>query len=757
MKKYIVLFILIYLIKANGSYAQTITVLSAEKNQPLISAHISAKNLQGNARQVFLTDVNGKADLSSFSVNADPFIIEISHLGYTKLTDTIDPKKTGYENKVYTMTGENVGLNDVVITAQYAPNNPEKSVHKIRIIDQKKIQAMAANNLRDVLSNELNIRLQQDLIYGSFMSLQGIRGENVKIMIDDIPIVGRQEGNLDLMQINLNDVERIEIVEGPLSVNYGTNALAGTINIITKKSSKNKTSINFTSYNENIGTYNLNGTLAFQLDKHRISLSGGRNFFQGWISGQNFWPDLSQPVADTTRYKTWKPRIQDFGRLQYNYTFKNLLIGYKGEFFNEKITNRGYPRAPYFESALDDYYYTTRIDNSIYANGKISDNGNIKFTAGYNYYERTKNTYAKDLTTLEQVLSGTPGAQDTSGFDQWMSRGSFSTSRSGSWINYEVGYDINYEKANGIRILDKAQSIGDYALFASAEISPFENFIVKPGLRAAYNTQYDAPLIPSLNLKYGVGDFSFRASYAFGFRAPSIKELYFDFVDINHNIHGNPDLKPEKSDNYSATVTYKLIKDQAILQTEVNGFYNNINNMINLIQSQQDSSYYLYFNIDNSRTTGISVNQSIARNHLKFNLGFSYVGIYNFDSQISHQVTKYSFSPEVRSSIMYEWKKAGLTAAFFYKFNGKTLRPVWDESAEAIINNYLGSYHTADLTLTKSLFENIFVISAGFKNLFDVKNVISQSSASAHSASSTSTPISMGRILFLKLDFNLSK
>ena len=67
------------------------------------------------------------------------------------------------------------------------------------------------------------------------MSVQGLSGENVKILIDGVPVVGRLNGNVDLSQINLTNIERVEIVEGPLSVNYGTNALAGTINLITKK------------------------------------------------------------------------------------------------------------------------------------------------------------------------------------------------------------------------------------------------------------------------------------------------------------------------------------------------------------------------------------------------------------------------------------------------------------------------------------------------------------------------------------------
>ena len=130
-------------------------------------------------------------------------------------------------------------LETFVITAQYEETSKEKAVNKIKVINREKIDALAAVNLGDVLKNELNIRLSQDNVLGTFMSLQGISGQNVKILVDGIPVIGRLNGSIDVSQINLNDIERIEIVEGPLSVNYGTDALAGTINLITKKKSNN--------------------------------------------------------------------------------------------------------------------------------------------------------------------------------------------------------------------------------------------------------------------------------------------------------------------------------------------------------------------------------------------------------------------------------------------------------------------------------------------------------------------------------------
>src|SRR5690606_15439239 len=179
--------------------------------------------------------------------------VEVSYIGFVKLTQTVYPNT----NVTFRLKEDVVSLNSFVVTGQYAENNPEKAVQKITIIDQEKINKMAAVNLTDVLENETNIRLSQDGVLGSSMSVQGMSGENVKILIDGLPVIGRLDGSIDISQINLNDVERIEIVEGPMSVNYGTNALAGVVNIITKKGGKDKAGIKLNTFYENIGTYNI--------------------------------------------------------------------------------------------------------------------------------------------------------------------------------------------------------------------------------------------------------------------------------------------------------------------------------------------------------------------------------------------------------------------------------------------------------------------------------------------------------------------
>ncbi|MBX3163843.1 MAG: TonB-dependent receptor [Bacteroidetes bacterium] len=646
----------------------------------------------------------------------------------------------------------NINLDEVVITAQYEPTLAENSVQKMKVIDGEKIKQMGAVNLRDVLSNQLNVRLQQDNILGSSMSLQGISGENVKFLIDGVPMIGRLNGSIDLSQINMNNVERIEFIEGPLSVQYGTNALAGTINIITKKNSGKKYTAGVTSYYESIGTYNLTGEVGFSRKKHSLQVSGGRNYFDGWHPREAAFYFPKPHFADSTRYKQWKPKEQYFATAAYQYSFKKLSLGLKSSYFDEVIINRGYPRAPYAETSFDDYYYTTRFDNSVSLNGKISEKWNVNALTAYNYYNRIKKTLYKDLTTLDENLSPNSSDQDTSSFTLLMSRASFTRKSADSKLNYELGYDVNYESALGKRIDKNLQYMGDYAVFTTAEYKPISQLIIKPGLRYAYNTTYKTPLIPSLNLKWDFTEnHTIRASYARGFRAPTIKELYFYFVDINHNIVGNGNLQSEKSNNYSLTYNYRRDLKKCRMKFDAGIFYNDIFNLVTL--AQVAGVEYSYVNIGQHKTLGLQLGNTLNFKRLALQLGYNHTGRYN---QLSgdNNLPQFNYTPEVLTNVTYKFIKQKATVSLFYKYSGRLPSYALNSNSD-VVQTMLNDYNMFDATASKLFWNDRITLTFGCKNIFNVTNIRTTAlSGGVHSASSSSMPLSTGRNYFVKLSFN---
>jgi outer membrane receptor for ferrienterochelin and colicins len=729
---------------------QQMQILSAADSLPVPFSTLIVKNKFISFGQT--ADDHGIVKYREGGVDSSYYTMIAQAVGFERYEKGVTGIELNQTEKIYLRPLTN--LSEVVVTSQYEPTTAEKSVQKIQVIDKEKILQMGAVNMQDVLSNQLNVRLQMDNVLGAGMSLQGVSGENVKILLDGVPMIGRLNGNIDLSQINLNNVERIEFIEGPLSVQYGTNALAGTINIITKNSSTKKYILGVSGYYESIGTYNLHAEADVYYKKHNIQVSGGRNYFDGWnpADAQFFLPKVH--IADSTRYKQWKPKEQYFASLGYNYTYKRLNFGFKSVSFHEKITNRGYPRAPYAENTFDDYYYTKRLDNHIFINGKLSDTWAVNALVAYNYYNRVKKTVYKDLTTLEETLSANSSDQDTSNFTLLMSRASFVHTKRDAKLNYEIGYDVNHESAFGKRITDQVQYMGDYAVFVTGEYKPWQKLILKPGLRYAYNTVYNTPLVPSFNMRWMLNSrHTLRASYARGFRAPTLKELYFVFVDINHDIVGNTNLSSEQSNNYSVAYNYKTSVEACRVKFDVNAFYNDINNLITLAQTT--ATEYSYVNIGRYKTLGMQFTNNLKFRRFSMQTGFNYTGRYNQLSE-TEDVPEYAFSPEILENLSYKFIRQKLTVSVFYKYNGKL--PGFAIISGEVRQTALAAYHTMDATVSKLFYKDRIGMTLGCKNIFDVRNLSSTLVAGgAHSSSATSIPLSTGRNYFIKLSLNLTK
>ena len=356
-------------------------------------------------------------------------------------------------------------IETVIVTGQINKKAAESAVHKVRVITRKKLKSGLFTDLGQVLEKELNIRLTQDNILGSSISLQAISGQNVKILIDDIPVIGRLNGNIDLSQISLNNIDRIEVIEGTLSTLYGTDALAGTINIITNKDPQfNKV---FNTYYETVGKYNLDFMLARNLNNKTITYEFERNYFDGWSEHEDFKIIPTKELADKNRFKQWKPKEQFRNKIQYNLHRNNIEIYNYIESFNEKITNRGLPREPYFENAFDEYYYTYRTNvgsNINFTNNKDK----IKILLAYNNYERIKEQFYKDLTNLSSTLVESSSAQDTSSFNLMIVKAIMSNSYNKN-LQYQIGIETQSESGKGDRILLGKQIQSDYALFSTIE------------------------------------------------------------------------------------------------------------------------------------------------------------------------------------------------------------------------------------------------------------------------------------------------
>ena len=656
-----------------------------------------------------------------------------------------------------------VDFQDIVITAQYKPTDSKEAVHSIRTINRETIEQRGVTNLEQLLMQDANIRIQQDLILGSSMSLLGTEGQNVKIMIDGVPVIGRLDGNIDLSQINLNNIERVEIIEGPMSVSYGTDALGGVINLISKSSQLHFLEVGLTQQVATRGEQNTIAQVGARLTEKLLwQIQGGRDQFDGI-------------GPDSLRAKVWNPKEQWYANTMLRYDFlSDHKVKIKAAFFDEEISNLGEIRRPNFKPyAFDDYYDTRRLDVGLSHEGSIGQQFYTQTTLGYNRFRRQKTSYRFDLEPDSTSLI--PNEQDTTRFNALQARTVIASQFSDSPIDFQLGIDYRYDESAGARLINPDEpeqqetTITDLAFFGSFRYQPSSGFITEGGLRVAHNSRYRVPLIPSFHLKYNINKNTIlRASYAKGFRSPSLKELFHYFVDTNHFIVGNQNLEAESSDNLQMGVDFRRRIKQHQIKVGGKAFYNHITNKIDLYEFVEENGVirpaidtttnrYAYFNQSLFKTQGVQLQLGYQRKNLSVQTGWSYIGYFNPLSDEFSDLNTFEYASEWNASVSYTLPKPGLTISSFFRYNDKLIRyyPEVVDGISTARQRKQDGYSIWDITLSQPFWNNRITLTAGINNVLNIEQInVNGGSGAAHSGGSDS-PISPGRSYFARLALDL--
>ncbi|MBX2901045.1 MAG: TonB-dependent receptor [Cyclobacteriaceae bacterium] len=647
-------------------------------------------------------------------------------------------------------------LEEVIITGQYEPQSARKSVYQVKTIPLERIVARGAVNLQNVLNTELNIRFSQDLaLGGSNLSLQGLAGQNVKVLIDGVPMVGRQgtSNEININQINVQAIERIEIIEGPMSVVYGADALAGVINIITKKNVDGTLELQARVHEEtvgkefgwNSGIHNESVGVGYSKKNWRTRVDLSRNYFGGWQGNA------------MGRDKQWHPKTQYLASGLVGYENAKYNFYYRADYLFEDIFNPGVFSGG---EAIDQNYYTNRLMQQVQGGYEFSKNLQLTNALSFTTYERQTQTTVVNEATGDRRLSLAQGAQDVTRFDGLTLRSTLQY-RLTSKFTLQPGIDLNYEAGSGGRIKTGTQSMGDYAVFVSGEWKVNSWLQVRPGLRTVYNSVYTAPpAIPSINTKISItSQQDLRLSYGRGFRAPSLRELYFDFFDANHSIEGNTNLQAELSHSVNASWTWRVRDAGRIKYTSVLGaFYNSVNNMIGYGVKPGNTLVTTYINIDKYKTQGITWNNTLKGRNWEWTLGYAHTGRFNSYSESYSDQPEFQWSPEITNSGSYYFPKAGVKVSLYHKFTGVTpyfeIATIDGQQTPRLAEQ--SAFHMADFTVLKELGKH-FSVTAGARNLFNVTTINSTAVATGAHTSSGARPIGYGRSYFMSVSYSLTK
>ncbi|GAA4141810.1 hypothetical protein GCM10022216_22160 [Sphingobacterium kyonggiense] len=666
---------------------------------------------------------------------------------------------------IHAQTKDSIAMNkqidEVVVTAQFKPTSLKQSVYNVRVINREEIIRRGTADMQTILQNQLGIRFSNDLVLGeSDIQLMGMSGQNVKILLDGIPIIDRGSTKQSLSQIDVNNIERIEIVEGPVSVLYGTDALAGAINIISidPTKSKKKWNVGLRMIEETVNTeyrpgdkegkHNVHANLQFQDRDWYINWTGSRNTFGGYQG------------KETGRALTWQPKEQWLTSGKLGYHKDHLHIFYQLQYLNEDIFTPGEILPSY--RYTDKNYFTDRFTQVLQGKWSLTDRFHLLGSLTQQNYKRSTVTKIHNLETGTVELSTQAGEQDISKFSQTFARLT-ANYQLHSTIDILAGLDFDFDRGSGARIQNNAE-LYDVAAYISADYKPFKWLLVRPGLRFIHNSIYDSPpVIPSINSKFIINsDFDLRLSYARGFRAPNLRDLYFNFFDTNHQIEGNTNLKAENNNSFIANLNYqKSLTKDFLLKSSINGFYNRFNNLIILSLKPGDNRINTYQNLDFYKTTGGSLENQLHYKNSRLDLGLALVGRFNRLKEQYPDLKEFLWTPELNASFSQDIPTWRSNISIFYKYNGK--RPGFETVQEtdnqiSARQTSISAFHQLDLSLNKDLFRGLSV-QAGVRNLTnttDINNTANTGSG-AHTSNVSSVPIAYGRSYFFGLLYNLNK
>lgn len=651
-------------------------------------------------------------------------------------------------------------IDPIIVTGDAGARKSSDLPFNAYVISQKSIREMAAQNLGDVLKYQSNILQSQDPVLGSGISMQGLSGQSVKILVDGIPMIGRLNGNIDIGQLLVSQVERIEIIEGPMSVMYGSDAVGGVVNIITKSPKHSQVQMN--SYVDGVSNANADASLTLAKGKNSITLNAGRQFFGGI------------DFDTSTRSFNWKPKTKVLGGLEWSIRNKDKIHHrFKFNGFNEQLLDRS--NAEYNLVSITGYnnrFFTNRADLSHHAfvksglkNASGGDMLSLQFSNGFNAYIRYNAFWKRNLVTGFEEL-GNPKDMDTTVNLQWNSRAvvSYKPSEKFSWIG---GYEANIESLKANRIANQ-KPISDVGAYASLEYKPIYRWSIRPGIRIIYNSKFGknpwpavlgdgwklAPVIPSLQFRYSMGPHStFRGSIAQAFRSPTIKELHFLFVDINHNVRGNEKLQPEVANSIQGSFDYR----HKINATEgatfiVKGFHNKITNQIQLGLVDASSLLYQYINIGRAQSFGGSTEISYSSPRMNASISasqiFSNTWITDTSKVNSWNTLQWGFNGS------WMFPKHQLQVQFFGRYSGKNFILTPEGKSFQV-----DPYALVDISCSKQFSFNkyahnhrSFTLQGGIKNALGVTQIAGAAiTGGVHGNSSGQMNIGTGRNPFLSL------
>ena len=469
------------------------------------------------------------------------------------------------------MTTRTYNLNPVVVTGSGHHQRLKSTATPVHVLSAQEIHEQGITNFGDALTRMMPQASMAPNSMGTFLRLNGLGNKYILILINGQKLSGDISNNVDLSRINMSRVKRIEILDGAASSLYGSDAIAGVINIITDQPTQHLISV--------ASDTRVSGHGQFTED---VTLDIYKNGFGSYTS-------FTHDRADS--YQNNNQEYIKGSDTELQPTIAPLFTGYRSNIIGQKFTY-----APTDHLALNaglDYSYkiTSRPDTRSditggtdyemrYKGFRWNIGGIYKFTAK-NSLQATftvdRFRYGKeyDVATNDYAVGDYVQSKKQRMMDGEL-KAILGLTRHSTTI-FGANWRKDYLTATSGNI---DQNVYTLAAYAQHEHKLFKDFTATVGLRLTHHETFNNHLTPKVALMYAPGNFRFRATYSSGFRAPGLDELYYHYFSVNRGkaqiSFGNPNLSPEKSHYVSLNAEYR----SQFIAVSLTGYLNRINDMV---------------------------------------------------------------------------------------------------------------------------------------------------------------------------------
>ncbi|WP_405415466.1 TonB-dependent receptor plug domain-containing protein [Maribacter sp. Asnod1-A12] len=541
-------------------------------------------------------------------------------------------------------------LDEVIVTATRTERQLSSLPLPVTLVGKKQIIKSGTVRLNEILNEQTGIITVADESGFQGVQIQGIASDYILILIDGVPLVGRSAGNFDLSRLTVGNIKQIEVVKGPASSLYGSEALGGVINIITEKPQTEALSGN-ASYR--IGSFtqqDINLDLKQAFKKFRYG------FFVNRFSSNGY--DLNEDVEGQTVNPFTNYTLN--GRLYYD--FNDKLSLFTSARYYDQNQDAGFTLdSIQYEGNTKEREWNThaRLDH------KWTPNLTVAYELYYTNYMATE-LLADPIST--NVLSDSDFNQklfrpEVRGSYTFASENENNTGLQNGTLTAGMGIQLDELDRT---YFDETVNFTSQYLYAQYNFNPIEKLNIIAGARFDNHSEYNNQFSPKLALRYQLNNnLSIKGSVGYGFKAPDFRQLYFDFTNsvVGYTVLGynvaldklqelveqeqilsvlvtedelDKPLEAESSIGYNLGFNLKHGRGN----TEVNFFRNDFKNLIDtriIARKINGQNVFSYMNFDEIYTTGFEINSSYKITD-ELNISAGYQLLYAFDKQKKQDV-----------------------------------------------------------------------------------------------------------------------